>query len=65
MYDCFSGFIKFWSNERSTENTMSHLYFNEESDCFKENTCDYEVFRSNILHDRKKLNILTLHLPIY
>ena len=44
---------------------MSHLYFNEESDCFKENTCDYEVFRSNILHDRKKLNILTLHLPIY
>ena len=31
MYDRFSG-IKFWSSERNTENTMSHLYFNEESD---------------------------------
>ena len=36
MYDCFSGFIKFWSSERNTENTMSHLYFNEESDYSEE-----------------------------
>ena len=28
MYDLFSG-IKFWSSERNTENTISHLYFNE------------------------------------
>ena len=27
---------------------MSHLYFNEESDYFKENTCENEVFRSTI-----------------
>ena len=38
---------KFWSSE-NTENTMSHLYFNEESDYFKENTCENEVFRSTI-----------------
>ena len=28
MCDLFSG-IKFWSSERNTENTISHLYFNE------------------------------------
>ena len=27
---------------------MSHLYFNEESDYFKENTCENEVFGSTI-----------------
>ena len=43
MYDRFSG-IKFWSGEWNTENTMSHLHFNEKSDYFKEN----EVFRSTI-----------------
>ena len=43
MYDRFSG-IKFWSSERNTENTFSHLYFNEESDYFEENTCENEVF---------------------
>ena len=47
MYDRFSE-IKFCSSERNTENTMSHLYFNEESDYFKENTCENEVFRSTI-----------------
>ena len=25
----FSGFIKFWSSKRKTENTMSHLYFKD------------------------------------
>ena len=44
---------------------MSHLYFNEESDYSKENTCDNEVFRSTILHHRKEVNIFTLQLPIY
>ena len=46
-YDHFSG-IKFWSSEWNTENTMSHLYFNEKSDSFKENICENEVFRSAI-----------------
>ena len=49
-------FIKFSSSERITENTMSHLYFNEESDYSEENTCKNEVFHSTILHHRKKLN---------
>ena len=45
---------------------MSHLYFNEESYYSEENTtCDNEVFRSTILHHRKKLNIFTLQVPIY
>ena len=45
---------------------MSHLYFNADSDYSEENTtCDNEVFRSTILHHRKKLNIFTLQLPIY
>ena len=65
MYDRFSGFIKFWSSEKYIENTMPHLYFNEESDYSKENTCDIEVFCTTILHCRKKLNIFTLQLPIY
>ena len=47
MYDRFWG-IKFWSSERNTENTMSHLYFNEESNYSEENTCEYEVFCSII-----------------
>ena len=29
-------FLKFWYGERNTENTMSHLYFNEESDYSEE-----------------------------
>ena len=33
----FHVFIKFWFSERITENTMSRLYFNEESDYFEEN----------------------------
>ena len=48
MYDRFSGFIKFLFSERNAENTMSHLYFNEESDYSEENTCDREVFCSTI-----------------
>ena len=47
MYDRFSG-IKFWSREWDTENAMSHLYFNEKRDYFKENICENEMFRSTI-----------------
>ena len=47
MYDRFSG-IKFWSSERNTENSMSHLYSNEKSDYFKVNTYENEVFCSTI-----------------
>ena len=47
MYDRFSR-IKFSSSERNTENTISHLYFNEKSDHFEENACENEVFRSTI-----------------
>ena len=64
MYDRFSVFIKFWSSERSTENTIWHLYFNEESDYSEGNTRDNDVFRSTILHLRKKLNIYTIQLLI-
>ena len=44
---------------------MEHLYFNEESDYSEENTCENEVFRSAIIHHRKKLNIFTPQLVIY
>ena len=47
MYDRFSS-IKFWSSDRNTENTMSLLYFNEDSDYSEENTCENEVFCSTI-----------------
>ena len=40
--------VKFWSIERNIENTIIHLYFNEENDYYKENTCENEVFRSTI-----------------
>ena len=53
MCDRFTG-IKFWSSERNTENTMSHLYYNEDSDYSEENACENEVFRFSI---EKKLNI--------
>ena len=43
MYDRFSG-VKFGSSERNTENTMSHFYFNEKSDYFKENTYEKKSF---------------------
>ena len=39
----FQVFIKFWSSERNTENTMPYLCFNEESDYSEENACDSEV----------------------
>ena len=42
-------FLKFWSSERNTENTMSHLYFNKESDYSVENTSDNEGFGPSIL----------------
>ena len=45
-YDRFSSFIKFWSSER---NTISDLYFNEESDYSNENTIDNEDLNSTIL----------------
>ena len=57
MYNRFSGLYKFWFSERITENTVSHLNFNEESDYSEESTCDNEDFRSTIFHHRKKLNI--------
>ena len=63
MHGCFSGFIRFWSSEKKTENTMSHLYFNEESDYSEEIICNNEVFRSTIVHHRTKL--FTLQLLIY
>ena len=44
---------------------MSNLYFNEESDCYEENTCENEVFHSTALHQRKKLNIFTPLMLIY
>ena len=47
MFDRFSSFMKFWSSEGNTENnTMSRLYFNEESDYSEENICDNKVFHS-------------------
>ena len=61
----FQVFIKFWSSEKNTENTMSHLYLIEESDHSEENTCKNEVFPSTILYHRKELNIFTPQLPIY
>ena len=33
---------------KNTENTMSHLYFNGESDYSEENSCENEVLRSTI-----------------
>ena len=36
-------------DERDTENTMSDLYFNEESDYSEENTSDNEDFHPTIL----------------
>ena len=45
MYDCFSG-VKFLSSDRNTENTMSHLYFNENSDYSEENTYESTSFAS-------------------
>ena len=45
----FSSFVKFWSSERNSENTISDLYFNEESDYSKENTSTNEDFRSTNL----------------
>ena len=36
MYDTGN---KFWYSERNTENTMSHLYLNGESDYSEKNTC--------------------------
>ena len=39
-YDWFLGFIKFWSSQRKTENTVSHLYFDEKSYYSEKNTCD-------------------------
>ena len=37
---------------------MSHLCYSEESNHSEENTCDNEVFRSTILHHRKKLKVV-------
>ena len=45
----FSSFLKFWSSKGNTENAISDLYFNEESDYSEENTSDSEYFCSTIL----------------
>ena len=47
MYDRFSG-IQYWSSERKTENAMSYIYFNKDSDYSEENTCENEVFHTTI-----------------
>ena len=41
--------FKFWSSERNTENTVSDLYFSEESNYFEQNTYNNKVLRCNIL----------------
>ena len=41
--------MKFWYSERDTENTMSYLCVNRESDYSEENTGDKEDLRSTIL----------------
>ena len=51
----FQVFIKSWCSEWNTENTMSHIYLNEES----------EAFHSTTLHHKNKLNIPTPQVPIY
>ena len=48
--------------KKNTENTMSHLYFNEESNYSEENTCKNEVFCSTT---ERNLNLLTLQLIHY
>ena len=57
----FQVFIKFRSSERNTENTMSHLYLNEESDHSEENTCKNEVFRSTIEKTKHASAVDLLH----
>ena len=47
MYDLFSG-IKLFSSDRNIENTMSLLYFNENSGYSEEDTWENEVFCSTI-----------------
>ena len=61
--------------KKNTENTMSHFCFNEESDYSEKNTCDsvcstislwaWTEKRAVMRAMRKKLNIITLQLPIY
>ena len=48
-YDRFSSFTKFWSSDRNTENTISALYFKEQSNYSEEQASDNEYFRSTIL----------------
>ena len=60
MYDRFSG-LKFWSRERNTEKTMSHLYFNEKSHYSEENTWEKEVFCSTIERN-KHIHVLAADL---
>ena len=64
MMYVFQVFIKFGSSERNAEYTITRLYLNEESNHSEENACKNGVFRSTILHHRKKLKILTPQLPI-
>ena len=45
---CMIVFQKLWFREKNTENTVSFLYFNEESDYSEENTSGNEIFRSTI-----------------
>ena len=63
MNNRLSGLVRF-DPVKNTENMMSPLYFNDESDHSEENTCGNEVFRTTIIHHRKSLNIFTLQQPI-
>ena len=47
-YGRFSSFIKFWSSERNTGNTMSDLYLMKKVIILKKMTSDNENFRSTI-----------------
>ena len=40
----FQVLLNFDALKKNTENAMSHLYFNEESDYSEENTCGNEVY---------------------
>ena len=64
MYDGFSGFMKFWSSENNTENTMDLTFIMKKVTILMKIHVTIKSC-TTILHHRKKLNIFTLQLPIY
>ena len=64
MYDRFSGFMKFWSSENNTENTMDLTFIMKKVTILMKIHVTIKS-STTILHHRKKLNIFTLPLPIY